>query len=156
MATQVRSATDADVEALIGLTRRTISASYRPVLGDAMVDAFIDSGAADEYVRQNVAQCSVIVSDGALMGYAVCREDLIDLMMIDVAYQRRGLGSILLKHMEGALFQKHDALTLESFEGNTSANHFYCKHGWHEVRTYFDKDSGVNKVVFRKVASPKG
>ena len=150
MNTLVRKAVPSDVGPLIALSRRTISASYRPFLGDEAVDAFIGGDAVDQYVKENVARCSVILSEGEVVGYAVCRDNLIDLLMIDHAAHRRGLGTRLLAWLEEMLFQSYSELRLESFEGNQSANAFYRKHGWLEVSRYFDKDAGVNKIVFRK------
>lgn len=50
MKTLVRKAVAADLDVLIDLSRRTISASYRPFLGDDAVDEFLVGGAADRYV----------------------------------------------------------------------------------------------------------
>ena len=54
MDVQIRAATEADIEPLIGLSRRTISANYRSFLGDKAVDAFIDSGAIEAYTKEVV------------------------------------------------------------------------------------------------------
>jgi ribosomal protein S18 acetylase RimI-like enzyme len=152
MTTLIRQAEASDIGPLIALARRTISASYGPFLGETAVGAFLGSGAADRYVEENLGRCSVLVHDGRVVGLAVCWEDLIDLMMIDNAEQHRGLGTILLQHVEAALFQQHATLRLESFEGNQIANAFYRKNGWVEVSKYLDQDSGVNKIVFGKAA----
>ena len=152
MNTVLRKAEEADVATLIALARRTISASYRTVLGDAAVDAFLDSGAVEGHVQENLARCWVILSDGTLAGYAVYRDNLLDLLLIDPARQRQGLGTKLLAHVEQLLFEGCEELTLESFAGNTQANNFYRKNGWLEGDRYFDKDLGVSKVVFRKRA----
>jgi GNAT superfamily N-acetyltransferase len=90
------------------------------------------------------------VDDGKIAGYSVCKDNLIDIMMIDHGLHRRGLGSLLLEHCEQTLFRTFDGLTLESFEGNLKANNFYRKHGWVEESRYFDESSGVNKIVFVK------
>jgi ribosomal protein S18 acetylase RimI-like enzyme len=127
-----------------------ILASYRPFLGDEAVDAFLGSGAVDRYVTENLGRCTVLVRAGQVVGYAVCRDALIDLLLIDPGVQRQGLGTELLGHVEGTLFQSHGALRLESFEGNQPANAFHRKHGWREVGRYFDRDSGVGKIVFQK------
>jgi hypothetical protein len=66
-----------DIGALIDLSRRTISASYRSILGDEVVDVFLGSGASDRYVQENLDRCSVIVRDGQVAGYAVCRDNLV-------------------------------------------------------------------------------
>jgi ribosomal protein S18 acetylase RimI-like enzyme len=152
MMIQIRQASPADVETLIALSSRTIRASYRPFLGHEAVKAFIGSGAADQYVVDHVEHGIVIVADDAIVGYAVCKGRVIDLMMIDQPHHRRGFGTRLLQHCEGALFAHYNALTLESFADNHPANAFYSKHGWEQVDRYCDRESGVHKLVFRKSA----
>lgn len=147
----VRKALTADVEVLIDLSRRTISASYRAFLGDGAVDAFLGSGAVERYIRENLGACSVLERDGRIVGYAVCRDNLIDLMMVDHACHRQGLGTKLLRHVEELLGQIHWELRLESFEKNQVANAFYRRNGWIEVSRFFDKNSGADKVVFHKL-----
>lgn len=151
MKTLIRKALTSDVGVLIDLSRRTISANYRPFLGDRAVDGFLESGAADRYVQDNLSCCSVIVRDGQVVGYAVCRDNLIDLMMIDHALHRQGLGTELLHRVEELLGLRYEELRLESFEANQPANAFYRKSGWLEVSRYFDKDSGISKVVFQRL-----
>jgi GNAT superfamily N-acetyltransferase len=153
MSNLIRRAVTSDVDRLIRLTRETIGASYRSFLGDDAVDGYIGSGAVERYVEESIARSSVILRDGEIVGYAVWRDDLIDLMMIDHAAQRQGLGTVLLRHVEAELFQSHDELRLESFEANLGANAFYRENGWREARTYFDEDSQVDKTVFVKSVS---
>ena len=146
----VRKALASDVGALVNLSRRTINASYRAFLGDVAVDAFLGSGAADRYVEENIGQCPVILLDRAVAGYAVCRDNVIDVMMIDQAVHRQGLGTRLLGHVETMLFRIYSELVLESFADNRIANTFYRMRGWTVVGERFDRASGVIKVVFRK------
>jgi ribosomal protein S18 acetylase RimI-like enzyme len=87
------------------------------------------------------------------VGYAVCKGNVIDLMMINQRLHRRGFGMKLLQHCEAALFRHYRELTLESFADNDQANNFYLKNGWENVERYFDRQSGVDKLVFRKSAS---
>lgn len=146
----VRKALASDLGSLIALSHNTINASYRRFLGDEAVDAFLASGAADRYIEENIGRCAVIVRDEQIVGYSVCRDNVIELMMIDHTVHRQGLGTELLVYVEQALFETRDELRLESFEDNQNANAFYRKNGWREVSRYFDQDSGVNKVVFYK------
>ena len=152
MKIKIRSAEKADKETLKAISRRTISANYRSFLGDESVEGFIGSGAADQYVDDNINQCSVILAEGDLVGFCVCKENLIDIMMIDHQFHRKGLGTQLLKHCEHMLFKTYDELKLESFEQNGKANSFYKKNGWLESKIYFDNASGVNKIIFTKRA----
>ena len=150
MNTLIRKAVISDVSHLIALSRRTISASYRSFLGDEAVDAFIGSGAADRYVEENVGRYLVILRDEKVVGYAVWQDNLIDLMMIDQAAHRRGIGTLLLRQVEAVLFGRYDELVLESFEGNQRANAFYRKNGWRELSSRFDEESGGRKIIFGK------
>jgi len=148
--TLVRKALATDLDPLIALSHRTISKSYRPFLGDEAVDAFLGSGASDRYVEENINRCWVILRDGRVVGYTVCLDNVIDLMMIDEVVHRQGLGTILLRHVEAMLFQSYRELRLESFESNENANGLYRRNGWREVDKYFDNASGVHKIVFHK------
>ena len=146
----IRKAQAWDILMLIDLSHRTINASYRAFLGEMAVDAFLGSGAADRYVEENLDRCLVSLEDETIVGYAVFRDNLIDLMMIDHTRHRQGLGTHLLRYLETLLFERHDDLRLESFVANQPANAFYRRNGWLEVSSCFDNASGTNKVIFQK------
>jgi len=74
---------------------------------------------------ENIRPCTVILTSHKIVGYSVTKDNLIELMMIDYDFHRRGLGAQLLQYIEGRLFRTHDELVLESFEGNQDANSFY-------------------------------
>ena len=150
MSSMIRAATESDVDVLIHLSIQTIRASYTSFLGQDRVDGFIGSGEVNQYVRDNLHRCCVIEVDGATVGYCVPKGHVIDLMMVDHRYHRRGFGSELLLHAEQALFKDHDEIVLESFEPNDVANAFYRHHGWVEARRYADDKSCVDMIEFRK------
>jgi GNAT superfamily N-acetyltransferase len=153
MMIQIHKGSPADVGVLIALSRRTMRASSRPFLGDAAVEAFVGRGAVDQYVADHLEQSTVIVADGALLGYAVCNDNVIDLMMIHQPLHRRGFGTRLLQHCEASLFRHYRELTLESFADNDQANNFSLKNGWEQVARYVDRQSGVDKLIFHTSAS---
>ena len=78
METLIRPARMSDAEALIHLSRRTLSNSYRSFLGDDAVDGFLNSGEPDRYVQVNLDRCMLIEADGQVAGFAVYRDNLID------------------------------------------------------------------------------
>src|SRR5262245_5719617 len=151
MSTLIRKAMASDIAALTDRSDPTIRPSYRAILGDEAVDAFLGSGTADRYITENMDRCTVIVRDGQTVGYAVCRENLIDLMMIDHNFHRQGFGTGLLRSVEERLGHRYAELRLESFAANQAATTFYLKNGWLEVSRHVDKDSGVDKIVFQKM-----
>ena len=150
MKTEVRKAIIPDADTLKKIARKTIDANYRSFLEDEGVDGFISSGASDRYIDDNIDNCWIILSDYQIIGFSVCKSDLIDLMMIDHDYHRQGYGTKLLKHCEQYLFNTYNAIKLESFEGNEKANNFYRKNSWSEIERNFDKMPGVNKLTFIK------
>jgi len=149
MNTEIRKASISDSDTLKRIARRTIDANYRSFLTDEGVDWFLKSG-SDQYVEENIANCWVILDDGQVIGFSVCKENLIDLMMIDHEFHRQGYGTTLLNHCEQQLFETFKEIKLDSFEGNEKANSFYRKYGWSEIHKNFDKMSGVNKLTFIK------
>lgn len=145
-----RKGTIADMEALAALSRKNISEIYPSFLGEDAVESYLQSGAVERYLAENVTRCVVLVGDGTVIGYSVSNQDLIDLMMIDAEFHRLGLGTALLRYTEDILFQTHELLKLESFKSNARANEFYQKNGWKEVRTFTDEQSGTEKIEFQK------
>ena len=150
MEAQIREATAVDIKPLVMISRKTISDNYSSFLGDRAVSAYIESGAVDQYVADNIQRCIVIVEDGEALGYSITKKNLIDLMMVDTDHHRRGLGTSLLRHVEDMLFDMYENLMLESFKDNVKANAFYRKCGWVEVRTFTDDQSRMEKIEFRK------
>ena len=149
-APRIRPAEPGDIPRLIELQRETVSASYRPFLGSDAVEGFLASGFVEEYAAGTVGRCTVIEAAGQVVGCAIVDGDLLDLMMVEQARHRRGLGSLLLEAVEQALFAEHSQLRLESFAPNEQANAFYRKHGWHARRRFPDAQSGVDKIEFVK------
>jgi len=148
--TEIRPANPEDNKTLKTISRRVIDKNYRPFLGDEGVDWFIN-GPSDDYVEEHLDRTDVIVLDGVVIGYSVCKDNLIDLMMIDHDQHCRGYGAILLKHCEQKLFKQYGEISLESFEGNVKANNFYCKNQWTEVKRYLDEgNTGYRKILFKK------
>ena len=150
METEIRKAVVQDTDTLKTITRKTIDANYRLFLENEGVDWFIGSGASDKYVDENIDDSWVILSNSQIIGFSVCKANLIDLMMIDHDYHRHGHGTTLLKHCEKHLFKTFNEIKLESFEGNEKANNFYRKNGWSEIARELDELSGVNKLTFIK------
>ena len=96
----IRKAIVQDNETIKNISRETIDLNYRSFLGDKGVNWFIESGASDQYIDNNLDDCWVIVNDNTIIGFSVCKGNLIDLMMIDHNYHREGYGTTLLKYCE--------------------------------------------------------
>ena len=150
MKKEIRKASHNELEQLKKIARKTIDTNYRSFLGDEGVDWFINSGASDEYINDNIDDCWLLLCENQVIGFSVCKLNLIDLMMIDTEYHRKGYGTMLIKHSEDYLFKQYNEIVLESFEGNIQANNFYRKNNWIEKEIKFDEASGLNKIIFSK------
>ena len=150
---QIRKAQADDLPRMQKIARRTIDTCYRSFLGDEGVDWFIESGESDKVLQQHIENCDVLLKDNAIVAFAICFEDLIHLMMVDVCLHRTGIGSGLLAHSEAQLFARgNTTLRLETFEGNHQAINFYVKNGWSVTTRQEDKKHGFIRVSFEKQA----
>ena len=146
----IRSANEADIDQIVEMSVRTIRARYPAFLGPDAVEAFIDSGAVDEFVYGTIERASVAVIDEIVVGHAVGTDNHIDLLMVDERLHRQGLGTGLLRRIEDFLFARHEVLELESFRDNQQANTFYRNHGWEVVDSFRDEEYGVERLKMQK------
>ncbi|WP_408907449.1 GNAT family N-acetyltransferase [Streptomyces albidoflavus] len=149
----LRPARADDLAALQELARRTIDARYRAFLGDEAVDAYVGSGASDEHVaahfRAGGLHC--LEADGALAGLLITEGPTVDLLMIDVDRQRRGLGRLLLSEAERLLLATYEEIRLETFTSNLAALAFYEACGWTASgRPESEGPWGPERVEFRR------
>ncbi len=78
---------------------------------------------------------------------------MLDLLLVDVCEQGRGIGTLLLRHAEKILGRSYAELRLESFAANAPANAFYSRRGWIEGGWHHDVESGMDVLTFRKRVS---
>jgi GNAT superfamily N-acetyltransferase len=128
-----RQATMDDAPNLKQIAKRFIAENYTPFLGAAATTAFIESGMADKEIDDGLNNCTLMVSDGRTIGFAIANGNVLHLLMIDVSFQRMGNGSALLSHMEEKLFTGHRLIRLQTFRDNTPAARFYLNRGWARI-----------------------
>jgi len=148
--TAIRPARGRDLGKLIAISRRTIRAAYGPFMGVDKVEGWVNSGSLDAFVLENLTTCRVLQEGGGIVGFAVAGGDFIDLMLIDCARHREGLGRRLMADVEADLFRGADELRLESYADNDRANSFYLALGWTPGAAFPDEAAGVDKIPFRK------
>lgn len=148
---QVRKALSDDLPIIQEIARRTISGSYRSFLGDESVDGYIDSAESDRDLAKGLDNCDVLLLDDVIIAFTIYFDDLIDLMMVDIALHRTGIGTRLLAHTETQLFARDNAvIRLETFAGNQQAINFYVRNGWSVTGEQEDKEYGFARVFFEK------
>lgn len=151
--TLFREATRGDEAALTPIAQRTIATCYHPFMGVSNVVEALEYEAINDYVLDNLSNnyCPILLLDQQPVGFAVCREITIDLIVIDYSYHGLGLGTQLLAHCEAEMFQAYPAIAAQCFEPDVPANRFFLKNGWTESLTYYDKKIDVKTIVFQKM-----
>lgn len=129
--TLFREATPRDVTALSRIAHQTIA----------------------EYVIENLETnyCPVLLRGSEPAGFAVCRDNTIDLIVIDYRLHRCGFGTRLLTHCEAELFGAYPAIGLQCFEHNEQANQFFRKNGWIATLAFRHRQAGVRMILYQKL-----
>ena len=107
------------------------------------------------YVVENLDRhyCPILLTEQLPVGFAICRDNTIDLIVVDYRYHRSGFGTQLLVHCETEMFGAYPAIALHCFEHNEQANRFFRKNGWIETLRYRNKHSGVRTILYQKQRS---
>lgn len=147
-----RKATKQDLPRIKEIARRVIRTNYALFLGVEVTEIFIESGMSDKELEDGLVACTVAEKSGQIIGFAITKEALLHLIMVDVPFQKQGFGAGLLAHMEGQLFARFDRLQLQTFEGNTAAVQFYKKHGWNIFEEQDVPELGQAMLLFEKVS----
>lgn len=108
---------------------------------------------ADKEVEDGLDTCTVMFSNEEMIGFAITKEDLLHLVMIDTLYQNKGFGSKLLSQIENDLFRKYNLIRLQSFKENNNRVAFYQKNGWTTTDEVYVQDMGVTMLSFEKTKS---
>ena len=146
-----RSANLDDARPLIALSEYIIDTCYRSFLGDELVDNFIQRKALHKYTSLHLGYFQLLTLGDEIVGFTVCKENQIDLMMIDPRVQGFGLGTQLLDYSEKRVFKHSPVAGLRSFAGNQPANAFFRQQGWEDTVAHTDRQSQVREILFRKI-----
>lgn len=150
MELKIRKANEKELVFLQGFAKDVINKSYRSFLGDEAVDFFIGSGASDQYMLENIKDTTVALMNNEIVGICICKENTIDLIMVNSEMHRKGIGSEFINKISEELLKSYDKIYLESFEKNLKANNFYYKNGWNKDKVMFDEEVGVNRIYYSK------
>lgn len=102
----------------------------------------------------------VIESDGAAAGFALLRQnflmgDYLELLVIAPSARSKGLGSILLKHLEGLVFARTKNLFACVSDFNKEAREFYNRNGYQELGPMPNfLIPGSSEMLLRKTSGP--
>ena len=146
---EIRPGQSNDTPDLVKACKRTLRACYTPFLGRTSVEAWIASE-LDSYLSVHSDDTWVATVGGTMCGCSVVTGQHLAFLLVDVGEQRRGIGTLLLRHAEELVFRRHDEIHLESFVANDRANAFYERCGWSRGNRHLDTKSGTDVWEFSK------
>lgn len=151
MVSTTRIATSEDIEIIKKISKETIIQQFVEYLDQKQIDAFLHGAGIDEYLRNNLSNCILLIEDSEVKGMAVCNHNRIDLMIINPETRKEGYGSKLLKSLETRLFQRYNEIIIEVFNENKSGIAFLQSQNWLESRRFIDMETKRKKIAFSKI-----
>jgi ribosomal protein S18 acetylase RimI-like enzyme len=158
----VREAGDADLDAVAALRVRNWDDSYRPLIGDQVMDGLLDVAthrrAIERLLREDAAILLIAEEqDRELEGFALSHlaaDDKPYLESLHVPPGRRdhGIGAVLLRATaERWLAAGHRSLSLKVIVGNVAAMRFYERYGAEAAGSVVQDWNGtpVESVIYR-------
>ncbi len=142
-----RQAAENDLQNLKDIAKRVVFKNYVPFLGVDAATAFMEGGMSDKEIDDGFDNCMLMIYDERTIGFVITNDEVLHLVMIDVPFQNRGYGSLLLAKIEEKLFSAFNKIHLQTFQGNVSAVQFYLKNGW--LITGLEKVVGLDKVMLQ-------
>jgi GNAT superfamily N-acetyltransferase len=151
---KVRKAAAAELPEIQAIAREVIAARYPAFLGADMVQDYLDSGQADQEFVTHQDSLFVLMEGTRIMGFAICFDDFVHVMMVRLDAQRGGYGSFLLNWCEATIKERsHHTARLETFTSNSQAIGFYRKNAWVEVKRDAEDVGVFARIWFEKELS---
>ena len=98
------------------MTKTTVDRCYRDWLGNEVIEKYLASNKLDLYIDKYLEHTWILQKNVKSVAYTICVENMIEFMLVDVDYQRLGIGTELLKISEDMLFDNYSTISLESFK----------------------------------------
>lgn len=139
----VRAARPADLAAAAAVAARSYRAGFADIL-DAAVLAERNAAFFAERFAAALALLAVAERGGEVCGFSLVTHRHIDMLFVDPAVQRAGVGRRLLADAE-----ERGANSLECFRANFAARNFYEGQGWELAHAYSRSFAGAEHAFLR-------
>ena len=152
-ATQIRPATEADVEAVFHI-RTSVRENH------LSLEQMAAMGITPDAIREAIAAepCAWLAeADGKAVGFAMvdAEEGCVFAAFVLPEWEGRGLGQRLMAEAEASLFRRHETIWLET-DGRSRASGFYAHLGWKPTATDGNGDVRFEKKRPRPALSLSG
>jgi putative acetyltransferase len=145
----LRPGTEADIAATAAVAARSCRSGFTGILDPAALDIRTPDFFAERF-RAVLKLLVVAEQDGAICGFSLMTNRHIDMLFVDPAAQRGGVGRALLAEAEA-----RGASSLECFRANFAARRFYEARGWELAVAYSRAFAGAEHEFIRYEKRPR-
>lgn len=107
-------------------------------------------GSVERYFDAHWRECTIATVRDEIVGVAVRRGTLLDLVSVKPSLRSKGVGSTLMATIEGQAALDGKELRLEVWAVNERAVGFYQRRGFSVVGVVWDPVTGLEKLLMRK------
>lgn len=154
---ELRPATADDAGAVARIWHEGWTDAHLGHVPDALVAARTPAS-FPERARERVADTTVAVRRGAVVGFVMVAGDEVDQLYLDRAARGGGVGGTLLRHADGAVRAAgHPRAWLAVATGNAPGRRFYARQGWTDEGRFAHRapvPGGVVEVDCHRFTSP--
>jgi GNAT superfamily N-acetyltransferase len=156
MTVSIRKATEADVEAITDIGRRTWPATYEPFAGPDYVARGLARWWSDDAIRRGLDNTLVAEdASGTVIGMASFAPsgDILILWKLYVLPEAQGIGAgtALLHRVITDASERYTAVRLEYIDGNDRAARFYERNGFTFLKRESDPVGGLDSIWMERL-----
>ena len=148
---EFRKAAPKDIPKIVHLLKETIAGVYGPILPEGALKPWTEGDQLNLDVN-NAWQNMIVVEKGReIVAVAAGFNDLVGLIWVHPAHQRKGLGGRLLNLVEAEIKESgYETAKLACFSANEGAIRFYQDKGWKILSEEKDEAAGTMKTTMGK------
>ena len=142
---RLRPARESDKPALVDLLQATWRTTFEPQLPAAATRNFFERKVVETYIARDWPEIVVAEIDGVVAGLVHLEDRLIATLHVAPALWRRGIGRLLLQHVEReAIARGHRAVALQVEDFNLRAIDLYRRNDYLEIVRRPDREFGTD------------
>ena len=148
---ELRPAVAGDQSAIVELCKHSLVTTYAGFMKLEKMHSWIEGSEVEDYVARMWPHMTLAIDeDRAVSGVVAIDDQVIDFVWVRDDRRGEGIGSRLMDRAERVLSARYAEAELECFTPNVASLAFYQSRGYREVRRYYERSSGVERIVLRK------
>ena len=148
---EIRKAASEDIPKIVHLLKETIADVYGPVLPEDALKPWTEGNQLSLEVNNAWHNMTVTEKEKEIVAVAAGFDDLVGLIWVHPAHQKKGLGGRLLDIVEAEIKRSgYWTAKLACFSANKGALRFYQDKGWKILSEENDEATGAMKTIMAK------